>query len=273
MASAEEKKEQRQFEINTALMESTVKIEGSGSIGTGFLIGRPYPDDPTKGRFTLVTAAHVLEGIKEENAVLVMRQKSEAGKWTKLRMTVRIRDEGRPLFVRHPTADVAAIYVSVPHNMITGNTLGTQMLADDDTLKEFEVHPGDEIFALGFPFGAEANEAGFPILRSGKIASYPLLPTREVKSFLFDFEVFPGNSGGPVYFFDSGRIIKGSVQFGTIQFIIGLVSQERVFPERITDLSGVRVQMHRLGLAEVVHASLIKDTLELLPPLGERALD
>ena len=30
---------------------------------------------------------------------------------------------------------------------------------------------GDELLCLGYPLGAEANDAGFPILRSGKIAS------------------------------------------------------------------------------------------------------
>lgn len=267
--TADEGEQQKWYEINTVLMESTFKIEGPNSIGTGFLIGRPYLNDPSKSRLTLVTAAHVLEEIQGENAVLVMREKSEAGKWLKQRQVVRIRDGGKPLYVRHKNADVAAMYVSVPQNMISGPVLGIQLLAGDDMLRGFEVHPGDEIFALGYPLGAEANEAGFPVLRSGKIASYPLLPTDDVKTFLFDFRVFPGNSGGPVYFYGSNRAYKGSTHLGLVNFVIGLVSQERRMTEKIKELYGVREQSYSLGLAEVVHASLIKETVELLPPPGQ----
>lgn len=271
-ASAEEQKKAPHFEINTVLMRSTIKITGKGSMGTGFLLARPYADYPEKGRFTLITAAHVFEDIQGEEAILFMRGKSKAGKWTKLRYRLQIRDGKTPLYVRHRTADVAAIYVRVPENMLAGGIIGTQLLADDDILEKFEVHPGDEVFALGFPFGAEANEAGFPILRSGKIASYPLLPTREVKSFLFDFEVFKGNSGGPVYFFDSNRFYKGRIRRGTVQFVMGLVSEQHMITQKITEPFGERTKRYPLGLGVVVHASLIKETLDLLPLPAEKAL-
>lgn len=266
IASAEDKMEQPRFEINTVLMESTFKIMGTNSSGTGFVIGRPYPKEPTKSRFTLVTAAHVLEGIKEDTATLMMRQKSPDGSWLKVLVPQKIRDGGKPLWVRHSTADVAAMYIRIPANIINGAILPMDLLADDKILNEFEIHPGDRLFCLGFPFNAEANEAGFPILRSGSIASYPLLPSKETKTFLFDFQVFPGNSGGPVYFYDSNRTYHGGTNIGTsIQFIIGLVSQQKVITEDLKELFGERKQQHPLGLAEVVHASLIKDTILLLP--------
>ena len=69
------------------------------------------------------------------------------------------------------------------------------LLADDEMLSLFEANPGEELTALGYPLGAESNSAGFAILRSGKIASYPLLPTEATQKFLFDFAIFPGNSG------------------------------------------------------------------------------
>ncbi len=190
------------LEINTILMESTFKIEGPDSLGTGFVLGRLYPNEPSKAKYVLVTAAHVLESIKGETAVIVMRQKSTSGKWNKLPVSLKIRKDNKPLWVRHPTADVAAMYIDVPDNVITSVLLSTDILIDDEALRHFEVHPGDQLFSLGLPFGAEANEAGIPILRSGRIASYPLLPSREVKTFLFDFAVFSGDSGGPVYFFE-----------------------------------------------------------------------
>ena len=72
------------------------------------------------------------------------------------------------------------------------------MLANDDLLAKYNIHPGDVLDCLGYPFGFESPVGSFPILRSGKIASYPLLPTKGTQSFLLDFRVFPGNSGSPV---------------------------------------------------------------------------
>ena len=92
----------------------------------------------------------------------------------------------------------------------------TRLLADYDVFTKFEIHPGDELFCLGFPLAQGSNDAGFPILRSGKIASFPVIPAKIVKTFLFDFEVFSGNSGGPVYFAQSGRTYRGALRSGTI---------------------------------------------------------
>jgi hypothetical protein len=133
-------------------------------------------------------------------------------------------------------------------------------------LKQFEVHAGDRLSCLGYPYGAEANDAGFPILRSGHIASYPLTPTKNVKTFFFDFNVFEGNSGGPVYLLDSNRVYEGSTHIGTVQFLVGLVSEQTVFEEEIKALSEKRTLRHQLGLATVIHAALIREALDLLPP-------
>jgi hypothetical protein len=143
--------------------------------------------------------------------------------------------------------------------------VATSLLATDDMLKQFAVHPGDRLSCLGFPQGAEANEAGFPILRSGQIASYPLLPTKSVKAFVFDFNVFEGNSGGPVYLSDSNRIYGGTTNMGTVQFLVGLVSEQASFKEEIKMGKKKLTLPHQLGLAIVIHAALIREALDLLP--------
>jgi len=125
--------------------------------------------------------------------------------------------------------------------------LSTDLLADDKIMERFEIHPGDELLCLGYPLRAEVF--GFSILRSGKIASYPLLPAKDTKTFLFDFEVFKGNSGGPVYFVDKGRRYGGTAHVAeSIQFVAGIVTR----------------QHEKLRLAVVVPAYFIKETLALL---------
>lgn len=112
---------------------------------------------------------------------------------------------------------------------ITHPVPSTEMLPDDATLIKYGVGPGLELKSLGYPLGNMSNDAGFPILRTGVIASYPLLPTAETKTFLFDFRVFKGNSGGSVYYSEAAA--KGPAQMCCQpQFIMGLVSQERILP-------------------------------------------
>jgi len=148
--------------------------------------------------------------------------------------------------------------------------LPISLLATDKELEEYEIHPGDSLSCLGYPYGAEANEAGFPILRSGQIASYPLTPTIKVKTFLYDFRVFGGNSGGPVYFIDQNRSYGGGTRLGNrIQFLAGLVSQEKMVEEEIISIAETRRTKYPLSLAVVIHATLIKEAIDLLPTKPE----
>lgn len=245
------------FELNTALFESTFKIEqpigaGKSVVGTTFVLARPYLGDPTKGRFVLVTAKHVLEDMKGDDAVWHLRSKDGSGQWQRSPVVLKIRTNGTPHWIAHPTADVAAMYVPMIPGAITF-VLPTPLIALDDTFEQFEIHPGDELNCLGYPMGMEGNAAGFPVLRSGKIASYPLYPTKEHPTFLYDFEIFGGNSGGPVFMVESNRNFKGSTHIGKIQFVAGLVSQQHLCLNE------------RLALSVVVSAPLILETVNLLP--------
>lgn len=273
---AQNQTDRTNFELNTVLMLSTFKIEGrtatgQPTMGTAFIVGRPLDkppaNDPYAGRYVLVTAAHVLEEMQGETATLHLRRKVDANTWVRVPHPVAIRANGQPLWKKHPDADVAVMYVALPPDDSRVIAM-TDVLADDNLLANFEIHPGDDLECLGFPFGQESNDAGFPVLRSGKIASYPLLPTNKTKTFLLDLRVFKGNSGGPVYLVESNRWTKNSgMKLGyTIHVILGLVSEERVLPQRITGPYSDEVRQYQLDLAVVVHASLIKQAIDLLPP-------
>jgi len=257
---------QSRLELNTILMESTFKIQGDGSLGTGFIIGRQSKKDPKKAYYVLVTAAHVLNEMKGDKAQILLRKKKEDGSYEKLPFPMDIRKNNNPLWVCHEEADVAAMYIGLP-DVIGVPLLTTDFLADDLTFDEYEIHPGDKLMCLGYPLGAEANKMGFPILRSGEIASYPLTPIKVIKSFLYDVEIFKGNSGGPVYFVESSRAYKGAIHVSTIQFIAGIVTKERVQIKAIQEPYKTTIEGQRLSLAEVVHAIFIKETIEKLQEL------
>jgi hypothetical protein len=260
-------------ELNTILMESTFRIEGRNAqnqptMGTAFVMGRPYPSGVTnmsgKGMYVLTTAAHVLQEMQGDTAILHFRQKMNGTDWERHPIPLSIRANGQPLWTKHPNADVAVMYVRLPEP--AGIPLiSTDLLADDKSLSELEIHPGDTLECLGYPFGMESSDAGFPILRSGKIASYPLLPTARTKTFLLDFNVFKGNSGGPVYMVESTRTTRNMTRLGTIYFIAGLVTEEKSFSEQFVGQYSAELHQYQLGLAVVVHASLIKEAIYLLP--------
>lgn len=263
-------------QLDTILMQSTFKLQSIGmpgqppTLGVVFIMGKPFlnppPSNPRLARFVLITAGHVLEEIQGEVALLNLRRKNGQGDWERLPTPLQIRNDGHPLWVKHPTADVAVMYIGLPDG-VSIPLLSTDFLADDAMLEKYEIHPGDTLQCLGFPFGQESNAAGFPILRSGRIASYPLVPTAKTKTFLFDFNVFQGNSGGPVYMVDENRAYQGSFMMGlTTQLIAGIVIQETTHNEQLVGPYNAELHRYPLGLATVLHASFIKEAINMLPP-------
>jgi hypothetical protein len=81
-----------------------------------------------------------------------------------------------------------------------------------------------------------------------------------------DFAVFPGNSGGPVYLVNNTRAYRNAaLTAGVVQAIVGIVVDEIYVPEKIVERSGTTERRHFLNLARVVHASLIRETIDMLP--------
>jgi hypothetical protein len=248
-------------DLNTILMQSTFRIHGPKkgisdkmSFGTAFLMGKPTPDI-TKQYYVLITAAHVLEDIQGENGTLALREKHNDGSYTVKLWNVKLRDKDNNLYVNHPNADVVALYVDMPEDLNVP-ILPITLPGDDEMFAKFEIHPGDELLCLGFPLFV-SSDFGFPILRSGKIASYPIIPTKINKRILYDFRVFEGNSGGPVYFVDHDRVYGNNMHLGEIdQFVVGLVTSQigsKVYNDQLVEL------------AAVVPSSFIRETIDLLP--------
>ncbi|KRA59628.1 peptidase S1 [Caulobacter sp. Root655] len=246
------------WDLSVDLIQATVQLEqslgdGSRTVGTGFLIEDPTPDG--RPRTILVTAAHVFDKMPSASAKIGYRIQSADGVWRYDPLTLKIRDGDHPLWVKHPTRDVAAIVVEAPAEFAKA-AIPLAWLAQDDTFNKYGLGPGDEMMALGFPRGLSANPAGFPILRSGRVASYPLAPASVFPTFLMDFSVFPGNSGGPVFMAQGARRRPGSTESQEVQFVAGMLTQQ-------VELSG-----ERLEIGIVTHAKYIRETVALFDKLA-----
>jgi hypothetical protein len=243
------------WDLSMDLMKATVQLEqplnaGTRTVGTGFLVSAPTPDG--KPRIVLVTAGHVFDKMPSAQARVGYRDLGPDGAWHYDPQALKIRnDSAAPLWTRHPTRDVAVMVVTAPPEFAKA-AIPLAWLASNDTFDKSELGPGDELMALGFPRGLAANPAGFPILRAGRVASFPLGPAANSPTFLLDFAVFPGNSGGPVYMTQGARRRPGASEAENTQFIAGILTQQ-------VELGG-----ERLDIGIVTHASFIREAIELL---------
>jgi S1-C subfamily serine protease len=245
------------------VIQATVPVAGAPggptTAGTGILVSDPLPDGTP--RVVLVTARHVIQKILETNGgsqvQIALHLRNPDSSWRKEWRAEPTSDGDRPLWVQHPAYDIAVLPVTVPLE-VAAAAIPIAWFANQDTFAKEDVEPGDALEVLGYPAGFASDARGFAILRVGHLASYPLTPETE-GTFLVDFPVVSGNSGGPV--FTSRRTDRQPPAVGAEgpqpdEFIAGIVTQQIVPGGQSIDL----------GL--VVHALYVRQTLQLLdqPP-------
>jgi S1-C subfamily serine protease len=246
------------FDFTTAMLQATVQVEQipTGApviLGTGLLVSDPMPDGTP--RIVLVTARHVIERIGGVQLQIGLHLRNPDGAWRREWRVEPTADGDRRLWAPHPVYDVAVLPVQVPPE-VAAAAIPISWFADPDTFDREQVQPSDPMEALGYPEGLSSDPRGFAILRVGHLASYPLTPATE-GTFLLDFPVFSGNSGGPV--FVSRRIGKAPPLEGALgpqpdEYVAGVLAQQ-IVPGG---------QSISLGL--VVHAMYVRQTLLLLDP-------
>lgn len=94
------------------------------------------------------------------------------------------------------------------------------------------VHPGDEIYLLGYPTslakGEKALDQGYPLIRSGIVAGKP--PSNKI---IIDCPTYPGNSGGLVMRADDQFAVGVAVRnIGFIEDLYSSVDQKVVSQRR-----------------------------------------
>lgn len=245
------------WDLPQNMMQATVEVEaplpdGRHTIGTGFLVDDPTPDG--RPRTVLVTANHVFERVPGAEAHIGYRVQGKDGGWRYDPQPIAIRDGKTELWRHNSAHDVAVIAVKAPPAFAKA-AIPISWLAGDETFAKYGIGPGDEMMVLGYPQGLSANSAGFPILRSGRVAS-PIEAAGANPTFLLDFHVFPGNSGGPVFIADAQRRRPGAPEAQEVQFVAGVLTQQ------------VELNNERLEIGIVTDAQFVRDAIALLDQPG-----
>jgi S1-C subfamily serine protease len=244
------------FDFTTAMIQATVQVEQTSptapfQTGTGLLISDPTPDGAP--RIVLLTARHVIERVGGPALQIGLHLRNPDGSWRREWRAEPVQDGDHPLWVRHPVYDVAVLPVTVPPET-AALAIPVAWLADGTTFERQDARPGDPLGALGYPQGLSADPRGFSILRIGRLASYPLTPDSE-GTFLLDFAVTSGDSGGPVFAsrrFGGRPDVVGAQGPQPDEYVAGMVTQQIVPGGQ------------PIGLGLAVHALYLRQALQLL---------
>jgi hypothetical protein len=253
--------------LDTQLMLATVKVSDPESSGTAFVLSRPMPKDPKTTQYLLITAEHTLSRTKGEEITVVFHKKKPDGLYEKAPAKVRLRQDGKVLWKKHPALDVGILAIAPPADALPP-AVPVDLLASEADLQRYEIHPGDLVRCVGFPHPNqfEPSEAGFGVVRVGCIAGYPLLPTSVTKTFLLDMNTFEGDSGAPVYLVDDHRAVSGKTDSIRVRLILGLMIGQHFLDEEFKMIYQTGKFRHRMGFGIIVHATAIKETIDLVEP-------
>lgn len=227
------------------MMWSTYPIATQKGEATGFVINCRDPHSPGKTSPVVLTSAHVLETLGDRPMLIGLRQKLPQGGavMLPLMLSPEKRRGGGRFYVRHPICDIAAFRVRLPDNMKSQAELVSSL--NERMLKGAgrTMHTGDEVLLLGYPEVLPGTDGGFAVLRSGKVASYPVGIRSADNMFLINTDVYPGDSGAPVF---------ASARFGHPE-LVGILSSRIALNENSFS-----------HLAVAVDANAIRETLALL---------
>ena len=272
--------------LHEQLLFCTVRIETTTSVGTGFLVSYPGPDD-TQAIF-LVTNKHVLEGAQEAEVFFTLasdnRQEPQVGS----KVPVLIEDLPNQ-WLGHARADVdvAALPISGLIRTLDDQgtppflkTLNTQAnFASPEQIKELDSL--EDITFVGYPNGIFDEINLLPVTRGGRTATPVAIDYAGLPAFLIDASVFPGSSGSPVLLLRRGGYASragATILAPPTATLLGIIASvffqqdhgEIVMRPAPTALMPIVTTRQMIDLGVVFKARTIVETIEsLLRERGE----
>ena len=234
--------------LNSAetMILSTYPLASSKAFGTGFLVAMKDRRSPDGVIPVMVTSTHLVKSAGQGAIYMPLRGFDPGGGLSIALLEVVPGKKGVPFYVKHPKLDVAAFKVRFPAGMQVPLLL--TVVEEKNLESEADPRAGDDVAFVGFPEGQSTSLGMFPVLRAGRVASLDQ-SLFGLRSFLINGDVYPGDSGGPVF-----RITKN----GRPKVVGMVVERLSVQPQE------------RFPLALAVDAKAIRETLQLLAARSQR---
>lgn len=214
MAMAEEPAPLKTEGIEDDWLRTVVSLEVLGasgtapaSIGTGFLVKTP------NAHVLLVTAKHVVVDANGRVRRQLAYRINQAGSTSLL-----VSDGALPAVLGSwflsADSDVACRFLAL------GPTSEIALFDFGQFLKGALVRPGAPILVPGFPMGLRSEEYSTPLVRRGVVAR------SAARELLIDAALFPGNSGGPVFYVPVFKVAPPIQSYAiSSNRVLGLVSE------------------------------------------------
>lgn len=207
----------RELTIAEQLLFSTIKVETSKGIGTGFFLEYAVGD---KRVSVFCTNKHVLNDNPDEP--VSFRVHLDADTIEEME-TVQINLASHWMF--HPKEDLAVcfaapLFQSVEEKFgkrVFCKTISEDLIAKTDFLSELDAL--EEVTMIGYPLGLSDEMHGLPIFRKGYTASHPALDFNGTRRGLMDIAGLPGSSGSPVFIFNQNAYADrhGNINVGGVR--------------------------------------------------------
>ncbi|MCF7786853.1 MAG: serine protease [Prosthecobacter sp.] len=227
------------------MMWSTYPLATFKGAATGFVINRRDSGAPGGKVPVIFTSVHVLETMGKGPLIIGFRILDAAGEArVALLAFIPPKPAGKKKFyVRHPDFDIAAFALHIPAEIAARADVPSCLNENSLSRDGKALHVGEEVSFLGYPDVLPGTDGAFPLLRSGRVASYPLGTAQAQGRFLINSDVYPGDSGAPVFINSTG----------TRPELVGMIIQ-RISPKA----------SHFSHFAVAVDADVIRQTLALV---------
>jgi Trypsin-like peptidase domain len=185
--------------LNTTeqMMWSTYLIGSPKGMGAGFVVFRRDPSEPDGVVPVMVTAGHLLDAVGKGPLLIGTRMPDATGGAQVALIEFQPKRGSQRFYVRHPDHDIAAFEMHIPKE--AASVVALPSFVNVTARDGKQLRAGEEVSFVGFPEMLPEMEGLFPVLRTGRIASYPIGSAQTGGLFIINADVYPGDSGAPVY--------------------------------------------------------------------------
>jgi hypothetical protein len=159
----------------------------------------------------------------------------------------------------NPTADVALVKLDGPALWRTFTI--THWEPNSLLPPQYPLHPGEDVFIMGYPYGFHDAVHNLPVFRNAMIASAFRVPFQGLALFLTDGNLQPGMSGSPVitkpknvWVDDQGN---ANLLTGTVYYLLGVHSGTYSIAQNQPGSPPIQIP---LGLGLAWYANLVEET-------------